>query len=269
MDCFRSGRDEEAGPREAGAVAAGFPPLDDVEGPKKSSPSSVSAGLDGLGSGADGALGFMAGSVVRGRGAGMSSSPNKSTFCAGLGGCASWPVAVVLGVDDERSNFCFSWTTPKGCQQSASNPMFGSVETHTTSSSPSASSVAGSGIGPSITQRFDSYFVRMKFSIFLSENQPLSMLAELGNQERTLQKVHDRERAWLPSIYNAVSLALFEITVLGGDQLVCSQVSPLKNALHLLVGPGVQIHRLDSADVRAHTTMDARTSMRARIRYHL
>ena len=37
----------------------------------------------------------------------------------------------------------------------------------TTSSSPSASSVAGSGIGPSITHRLDSYLVRMKFSIFL------------------------------------------------------------------------------------------------------
>ena len=37
----------------------------------------------------------------------------------------------------------------------------------TTSSSPSASSVAGSGIAPSITHRLDSYFVLMKFSIFL------------------------------------------------------------------------------------------------------
>lgn len=37
----------------------------------------------------------------------------------------------------------------------------------TTSSSPPASSVAGSGIPPSITHRFESYFVLMKFSIFL------------------------------------------------------------------------------------------------------
>lgn len=35
--------------------------------------------------------------------------------------------------------------------------------------SSSASSVVGSGIGPSITHRFDSYFVRMKFSIFASD----------------------------------------------------------------------------------------------------
>lgn len=38
-----------------------------------------------------------------------------------------------------------------------------------TSSSPSASSVEGSGIGPSITQRFESYFVLMKFSILDSD----------------------------------------------------------------------------------------------------
>jgi hypothetical protein len=38
-----------------------------------------------------------------------------------------------------------------------------------TTSSSSASSVEGSGIGPSMTQRFDSYFVRMKFSIFASD----------------------------------------------------------------------------------------------------
>lgn len=37
----------------------------------------------------------------------------------------------------------------------------------TTLSSPT-SNVAGSGIGPSITHRFDSYLVRIKFSILLS-----------------------------------------------------------------------------------------------------
>lgn len=38
-----------------------------------------------------------------------------------------------------------------------------------TSSSPSASKVAGSGIGPSMTHLLDRYLVRMKFSIFASE----------------------------------------------------------------------------------------------------
>jgi hypothetical protein len=54
--------------------------------------------------------------------------------------------------DDERSSWCFSLTRFNGI-----------------SSSPSASSVAGSGIGPSITHLLASYFVRMKFSIFASE----------------------------------------------------------------------------------------------------
>lgn len=41
----------------------------------------------------------------------------------------------------------------------------------TTSSSPS-SRVEGSGIGPSITHLFDSYLVRIKFSILLFHNNP-------------------------------------------------------------------------------------------------
>ena len=49
-----------------------------------------------------------------------------------------------------------------------------------TSSSPSASRVAGSGIGPSITHLFDSYFVRMKFSIFASEG--IWVAASLASQ---------------------------------------------------------------------------------------
>lgn len=52
----------------------------------------------------------------------------------------------------ERCRSCFSFTKFRGI-----------------SSSPSASSVAGSGIGPSITHLFESYFVRMKFSIFASD----------------------------------------------------------------------------------------------------
>jgi hypothetical protein len=54
--------------------------------------------------------------------------------------------------DSLLSIFCFSFTTLRG-----------------TSSSPSTSSVAGSGMGPSITHRFSSYLVRMKFSILASE----------------------------------------------------------------------------------------------------
>lgn len=50
----------------------------------------------------------------------------------------------------------------------AFNVQIGGV-TLTTSSSPSTSRVEGSGMGPSMTHRFDSYFVRIKFSILASE----------------------------------------------------------------------------------------------------
>ena len=63
--------------------------------------------------------------------------------------------------DVVRSIFAFSWTRLRG-----------------TSSSPAASKVAGSGMGPSITHRFDSYLVRIKFSILASEGMcPIASFA--------------------------------------------------------------------------------------------
>lgn len=96
-----------------------------------------------------------------------SSSPNRSCCGARLtcdeagAGDASADLPVVIFNDAERSILCFSFTRLSG-----------------TSSSPSASSVAGSGIGPSITQRLDSYFVLMKFSILASDGTcPTASLA--------------------------------------------------------------------------------------------
>src|SRR5438045_9098792 len=68
-----------------------------------------------------------------------------------LEGAGAWAVDGTF-CEEERSRLCFSLTRLSGI-----------------SSSPSASSVAGSVIGPSITHLFDSYFVRIKFSIFASE----------------------------------------------------------------------------------------------------
>lgn len=42
--------------------------------------------------------------------------------------------------------------------------------------------------------------------------------------------------------------------------LVGSGIAPFQHALELLVGPGIQIDGLDSTDMRAHTTVDARAS---------
>jgi len=67
------------------------------------------------------------------------------------------------------------------------------------SSSPESSSVAGSGIPPSITHRLDSYFVRTKFSIFLEKLVGRSR----GKKrcEHTFPKGHAPAQDWLPSTY--------------------------------------------------------------------
>lgn len=90
--------------------------------------------------------GAAAGAGVEAAGATIGSPPIRSSW-----GFADWP-ADALRTDSRCSTFCFSFTTLSG-----------------TSSSPSASRVAGSGIGPSITHRFSSYLVRMKFSILASD----------------------------------------------------------------------------------------------------
>ena len=53
-----------------------------------------------------------------------------------------------------------------GCLWDEARSMFEPLDAGTGSS---PSNVAGSGIGPSITQRFDSYFVLIKFSILASD----------------------------------------------------------------------------------------------------
>lgn len=42
--------------------------------------------------------------------------------------------------------------------------------------------------------------------------------------------------------------------------LVRPRIAPVQDALHLLVGPGIEIDRLDFADVDAHTSVDARAA---------
>jgi hypothetical protein len=154
MDCFRSDR--------PGAAELLAPVLEGLAGgadcvpPKKSKPRRLSPGLVDFG-GAAGALGGAArtaGSVVLGRGgAGPVGSPNKSPSCGRTLACGGGG-AVVAGALPFLMLFprALCWTTFSG----------------TSSSSPSSSSVAGSGIGPSMTHRLLSYFVRMKFSILAS-----------------------------------------------------------------------------------------------------
>jgi hypothetical protein len=116
--------------------------------PKKSNPRSESFVLVALGgAGPDFAGTCIAGGpVLLALCAGAGSAPIRSTC-----GAAVWPTDA-LRMDSLCATFCLSLTTPNG-----------------TSSSPSASSVEGSGMGPSITHLFSSYLVRIKFSILASD----------------------------------------------------------------------------------------------------
>ena len=68
----------------------------------------------------------------------------------------------------------------------------------------------------------------------------------------------------LPSTY-ASQGCLFVTVLLVKDLLVCARITPLQNALQLLVGPRVEVNRLDSANVRSHTTVDTRASVYIRL----
>ncbi len=118
--------------------------------PKKSSPSSESFVLVAFG-GAGPAFGGTCIAVgpteLALGGPARTGSPPIRSAC----GAADLPTDP-LRIDSRRSTFCFSLTTLSG-----------------TSSSASASRVAGSGMGPSITHLFSSYLVRIKFSILASE----------------------------------------------------------------------------------------------------
>jgi hypothetical protein len=43
--------------------------------------------------------------------------------------------------------------------------------------------------------------------------------------------------------------------------LVGSGIAPHEHALHLFIGPGIQVDRLYFANVRAHATVDARAAV--------
>jgi len=117
----------------------------------------------------------MAGSVVLGR---AGSSPNKSILGAGAGGlpraAGGARLVVPFFTDPALSSLAFSCTTLSGCGGSMVSlgvylcRGFVQMHGHTTSSSPSPPRVEGSGMGPSMTHRFESYLVRIKFSILLS-----------------------------------------------------------------------------------------------------
>ena len=179
MDCLRSGLEGPDAPAGFESVLEGLP--NDADGvlPKKSKPSRESPGFVSLGGAAEprGGIGggFVPdGSVVLGRAGGDGvSSLKKSTFCTDRrGGSVGWLDAVEARCEEARSSFAFCCTRLRGYSTHRQHHSYLwrwslSKFKRTTSSSPSVSRVAGSGILPSITHLFDSYFVRIKFSIFL------------------------------------------------------------------------------------------------------
>lgn len=121
---------------------------------------------------------------------GVGSSPNKSMFGAGLATARGGPLIVPFLIEADRSSFAFSCTTFRGCYTvSEMARISGEILQHTTSSSASEPKVAGSGIGPSMTHLFESYLVRMKFSILLVE---LSM----DRNKRLWRGTHVSEGTW-------------------------------------------------------------------------
>lgn len=151
MDCFRSGRDWLLDPPKP-VVLAG---REGGEGsaPRKSKPRSellfVFVALGGAGAAFGGTF-DATGPAVLARGMGSSPPMRSNAGCWGAAGVDDCPP------DRRKDSFlsivCFSLTRLRG-----------------TSSSPSTSKDAGSGIGPSMTHLFSSYLVRIKFSILASE----------------------------------------------------------------------------------------------------
>lgn len=123
--------------------------------PRKSRPRSESLGFDAFG-GAGADLGGTCdgpGPVVLALG-GRSSPPIRSAWGGGGTGLRDdpWCPTELFRIDSFLSMVCFSFTMLSG-----------------TSSSPSTSKLAGLGMGPSMTHRFSSYLVLMKFSILTSD----------------------------------------------------------------------------------------------------
>jgi hypothetical protein len=142
--------------------------------PRKSNPNRESFAFVCFGGAASvfgGAPRIPTGGPVLGRGGAGVSSPNRSMVVWGACGLAcgggGWLELEPRRCDADRSNCTFSCTFLRGCLSLA--PFFESPILPLTISSSSASRVEGSGMGPSIVHRFDSYFVRMKFSIFASD----------------------------------------------------------------------------------------------------
>lgn len=137
--------------------------------PRKSRPNNESPALVCFG----GAASAFGGALVPDGGpelarGGVGSSPKRSITGWGFGrGGGLWAEPAARRCEADLSICTFSCTFFRGC--ATVSPTSWIIALALTISSSSGSRDEGSGIPPSMTHRFDSYFVRIKFSIFASE----------------------------------------------------------------------------------------------------
>lgn len=65
-----------------------------------------------------------------------------------------------------------------------------------------------------------------------------------------------RVRAYPPSTY--LPLATLSTRSIACNELVCPPIAPFNHTVDLFIGPGIEIHGLNSTDVCAHSTVDTR-----------
>lgn len=125
----------------------------------------------------------------------------------------------------------------------------------------SSSSVEGSGVGPSIIHRLDSYLVRMKFSIFLRNSHQPQIQPNSFHNRLTLPTEYGQAQVSPPSTCSGVSKSNeLSSRQLRLNPLVGPRIPPFQHILELFVGPGVEVHRFHPADMGAHSSMDARAA---------
>jgi hypothetical protein len=97
----------------------------------------------------------------------------------------------------------------------------------------------------------------MKFSIFLS-----TLMSETTtNKRRSNGLTHRREHGRGPISLPSICILLVHTQrgrSIGCDELVGSSISPSHHTLKLFIGPSIEIHGLDSADMRSHTPVNSR-----------
>ena len=181
IELLRSFLDGPAVPAGVDAVLEGLADAAGVGPPKKSRPSKESAALVSPGTAFDLDGGGLIPdvSVVFGLTGGDGTSSKRSTGAFDLGGGGiGWLEEDEPRSDDSLANLAFSWTILSGFETRSVIIQIHSSSPLTVLSSASSSNMPVIG-SPSMAHRFFSYFVLIKFSIFLIVDQHLLALLNI------------------------------------------------------------------------------------------